>query len=304
MRGDAELIIALALPCVAAWDIKLRWQRADYFQIFGYANPSFVPASDGDDLVPDILTIRAAVVIVNHFLISAPSMIICPLCVALLQPKLEPTSLVRHVVRTLLILVTMIWCVMVTKPLFCRQSPLGCSSGAQGCWLANTYVGLGASMSEFIPVVTCVSGTSSVCSLQGGVVGFCCFVAALYMGTMENPGEQRPTVTILLVVSLFFYLFFIAYPFMVMGIFFAVLSIGALYMPFWYLTAQGRQCSFGPSSMIAFSDLDQVFALVIGACTGLTSIWESVVEYRNAVRGDAVLPFGNVETAETLPRES
>ena len=66
-RQDVELLATLAVPVVAAADIKIRRQRVSFHRVFYYPHPSFVPASDGDDLAADILTIRAALVIVSHF---------------------------------------------------------------------------------------------------------------------------------------------------------------------------------------------------------------------------------------------
>ena len=51
---------------------------------------------------------------------------------------------------------------------------------------------------------------------------------------------------------------------------------------------------FGPSSMIGFGELDQVFALAVGACAGVASIWDSVSDYQRGLQSD-VLPLNNVE---------
>ncbi|KAK3345799.1 hypothetical protein B0T25DRAFT_264202 [Lasiosphaeria hispida] len=284
LRRDAELIIALALPCVAAGDIKLRWERLDFSQIFGYSDPSFVPASDGDFLAPDILTIRAAIVIINHFLISILPMIIAPLVAASFSPS--PSGLVRHLVRTLLILATMIWCLTITKPLFCQASPAG-YSWPGGCRMTNIVISEMASKSNMVPGVGC--GNNEPPALFMGGMGLFSFIIAFGIIAAGTPTGHLLMV-FLAIILLSVLIFLIWYPIVVMMGYFFDIFFGALVVPCWYLTTQGRQCSFGPSNMIAFNDLDQVFALAIGLCAGLASIWDSIAEYRGTFRGDAVPP--------------
>lgn len=56
----------------------------------------------------------------------------------------------------------------------------------------------------------------------------------------------------------------------------------------------------GPSDMIALSDLDQVFTLTIGLCAGLASIWDSVSEYRDAIRSHRLLSESSVGLLEGI----
>jgi len=44
----------------------------------------------------------------------------------------------------------------------------------------------------------------------------------------------------------------------------------------WYFLPSGRQCTFGPSNMIGFMEMDQIFTLAVAAALGLASIWDSI----------------------------
>lgn len=288
LRRDAELVIALALPCVAAGDVKLRWDRVNFHQIFGYTDPSFVPAVDGDDAVPDILSIRAALVVINHFFISVLPMVLGPLIAAVYSPK--PSSGIRHLVRTLLIWVTMIWCLVVTKPLYCQASPAGWAWPG-GCRLTNISMSLMSAKSGMIPGVGC----GELNGLPVEIMGYLAVLSAILavMALAKSDPDLNLVLWIPGVVVLAAPIFSVVYSFLLGAAFFMDLFLGTLVVPFWYLSTQGRECTFGPSNMIAFSDLDQVFALVIGICAGLVSIWDSVTAYREAFR-DETLPSETV----------
>ena len=299
LRRDTELIVALALPCVAAGDIKLRRERVDFSQIFGYEDPSFVPASDGDMLAPDILTIRAAIVIINHFLVSVLPLTIAPLIAAAYTPN--PSGPVRHLVRTLLILATLIWCLAISKPLFCQGSPEG-YGWPGGCDLTNLGISALASRSNMIPGVGC--GNNESPAMLMGVMALMSFMMAFPIVSKWLSAEKHLLLLFLATVLVAALVFSIFYPMILIMGFTLELFTAMLAAPFWYLSSQGRQCTFGPSNMIAFGDLDQVFALAIGVCAGLASIGDSIGEYRDTSRGDVAppdeaLPLDNVEAARS-----
>ena len=154
-----------------------------------------------------------------------------------------------------------------------------------------------ASRSDTIPGVGC--GNNAPPAFFMGALAFFSFIISFFV--LDNTDFPLPDVgfvagflllLLLRSVLLFIPIFLLVYPTIVIMAFFFNLLMATVMVPFWYLAAEGRMCTFGPSNAIAFSDLDQVFALAIGACAGLASIWDSISEYLGAWRGGAIPPDG------------
>jgi hypothetical protein len=139
IRRDLELLACLTLPCVAASDILLRRRRVSPHQIFMYGHPAFVPASDSKESAADILTIRAAIVVVNHFVMSAVVVTILP-WVLLCFSRPPTIDWRRHVLRTIAISATLGWCLIATHPLYSQEFSWVAADWYGGCALTNAFL--------------------------------------------------------------------------------------------------------------------------------------------------------------------
>lgn len=186
LRCDADLIVALALPCVAAGDIKRRWERVDFSQVFIYEDPSSVPVYNGIASVTDILTIWAAIVVINYFVLSILPMMLAPLIANISVP--DCGGRMRRWIRTLSILATMMWCLAKTKPLFCQVSP-GRLNWRGGCYLTNIILGELAFISTAIPGVGC--GNTEAPTIWMGIIGVLSFIGSCQVSANLAKGPRK-----------------------------------------------------------------------------------------------------------------
>lgn len=277
MGQDTELFAALAVAWIAAGDILVRSSRVSDHQVFSYADPSFVAVSDGDDKGSDILTIRAAFVVVNHFTISAWPLALLPLVALGWKEKLRG-CLPRQLLRTLAILVTLIWCNAATKSLMCASDP---SPRPSSCGLTYYTLGSLANVAGMVPGVTCRLNKHDVLIPLSFLMAVIVCLGTVQLGRqLQGPISVRYFATILLA----FLFLAIAIPTMyslavVIYWYLTTLFIGTVMVPFWYISSEGRQCTFWSSSVIGFSELDQIVTVATGAVLSAASIRDSLSDF-------------------------
>ncbi|KAK1760017.1 hypothetical protein QBC47DRAFT_373442 [Echria macrotheca] len=194
----------------------------------------------------------------------------------------------------------MIWCLAITKPLYCQASPM-MQNWPGGCRITNIGMSDLAAKSDMIPGVGCGDNDAPVFFM--GFIGFVCAVLACGFFLKIEPNTHL-SLWIPGIVALGAVFFLILYPFFVVLAYMMDFFLTTLVVPFAYLTTYGRQCVFGPSNMIAFSELDQVFALVVGICAGVASIWDSVTAYRESFHGEVVVAENIEMSAAVAPAPS
>ncbi|KAM7186041.1 hypothetical protein V8F33_012032 [Rhypophila sp. PSN 637] len=163
IRRGADLIAALAIPCIAAGDIQRRRERVSFHQLVNYDHdPSFVPAIYGKDAATDILTIRAAIVVVSHFLTWATALVLFPLVARLLWiPYQEPKGhafrggTARHTLRTTMILLASVWCRSAVKPVYCADPFVVEDEWYGGCKSTNWVPWSISNLAPALGVVSC-----------------------------------------------------------------------------------------------------------------------------------------------------
>ncbi|KAK3325135.1 hypothetical protein B0H66DRAFT_587959 [Apodospora peruviana] len=282
LRRDADLLAALAVPCVAAGDIRLRLQRVTFHQVFTYGDPSFVPVSDGADVATDVLTIRAAIVIVNHFFISAFTLAALP-WLALFLTTGPRRGWLRQLLRTAAISATFLWCVIAIKPLYCKESHFLADEWGGGCYMTNLFPRNAATLLRILPGVCCGSLGSAFGDVAGifGILGVLGGLLAVAKG--DGSCGERAVIFGVVSLAIFFllYVFFGLFPYLYNSV------LGMIIVTFWYLGTHGRNCSFGPSSMIGFMEIDQIFALTVGGSMGIVSIWDSISTFKEEFRANS-----------------
>ncbi len=274
---DTELLATLAVPIVAAADINIRRQRVSFHQVFVYSHPSFVPASDGDDLAADILTIRAALVIVSHFTWFSALLSFAWLSGGGLNLSR------RRLFGAAATVITHAWCIAAVQPLCCS----GFASQLAGPWVGHcdsdhSLLVLHIMASACWPGVTC-GGNRSVWSVVTSVLGGITFASSLGIYLSPRVTVLRGSCLEFLLWCLFIFPWFALVGLLVILPIFFSLS-GAIFAPFWYMRSYGRQCTFGPSSMIGFTELDQIFSLAVGGFLALLSIWHALGSIWPALR--------------------
>lgn len=285
IRQDGELLAALAVPCMAAADIHQQQQRVSFQQLFTYDHPSFVPEIYGEDSAEDILTIRAAVVVVNHFLISAFALASVSWFVddaRQLEHDLEdnsPGPLYRVVFRTMSILVASLWCFLAARPIYCADSFRPLDDWYGGCRITNHFL-TAASCATF-QGVSCDVSVLRVPALT--LTGVMLIIPAVIMllGFEKWPPTRRDwegLATVLAASSalLLFILanLYLGFSFTLNLVFSPFVNL-PIFM-FWYFLPNGRECTFRASNMIGFMEMDQIFTLAVAAALGLASIWDSI----------------------------
>ncbi|KAK5653680.1 hypothetical protein OQA88_8710 [Cercophora sp. LCS_1] len=285
-RRHAELIAAVAYPCVAAGDIRRRLSRVTFHQVFTYVDPSFVAASDGTDVAADVLTIRAAIVVINHFAISQFFMSVIPWLIGSLYPP--PTGLRRSkLVHTVVIQAGLMWCILAVKPLFCWSPDSAANVWLGGCAKTNAVISdFIASIVMVAPGVSCGSQESwlewskRALAVVGLVIGIP-LVLSFVVAQARNGRAGSFLTPVLLWMTIVSILWLFVLSILLVG----NSVIGFLFVVPWYFWPEGRQCTFGPSAMIGFDELDQIFSLVVGASLGLISIGDSVTELWGLAKG-------------------
>lgn len=299
---NSELAIALSVAWVAGGELMRRSGRVTGQQVFIYGDPSFVAAADdeGERMASDVLTARAALVVLNHFLIMAWPLVAYPVMRAIQTQEREYT-LPDCLKRACAVLVTVLWSVASSWKLaadvdvdISMNRGVGCLSPTT---LATNIVRLYAdllvslwwwqAMSVVIMFPVLLVGLSRLVDLlRKQQVPTLSEVAAWALGLVTwVVGCYGGVLVCALVVGL--------------GMPLVVLGMTSGVAPWWYLTRSGRSCVFGPASSIGFGELDQIFFLVTGMIFSGNSIWRSfngAVEWENKGRGPgyAQLPFSAV----------
>ena len=278
LRLDIELLTALAIPSIAATDIFRRTGRVEFHQVFTYASsqPSFVPAVDGE-AAADIVSIRAAIVVVNHFFISAAALVFIPpiVQIATSRQSLSHKGAVRRMLlRSAATVVVWVWCIVATKPLYCGGRRGGVFSNLDwdvggSCGRTNGFLWVAASFSEILPWASCGSASSA-----GPAMAIAFVMASGVLSAFMQLGGIGGFFGGWLAVFITLYLAMLLLPNILGSL------IGFLYVNIWYFWTEGRRCTFGPSDSIGSSEMDQICGLIIGVFLGSASIWESISSVR------------------------
>lgn len=261
LRRDLELVFALVVVCVAAGDVYLRSRQLSFHQLFTYSHPSFVPTSESDEAAADILATRAALVFLNQFVLAVAPVAILPIVIL---PELTG----RQIFRSLAIFATLVWSFAATQKLICSGTQFFSDDWYGAC--GSAYVGLVslATTGNIVPGGNCgVSIWTNAWFITS--LGFITFLLAVNrVNMMKGPSGSVIIwwVVFLLAATLYCVLF----------LWVCLLSVMSLFLPFIYIVPTSRQCMFGPSSSISFSELDQIFFLVTAAIASACSIWDSI----------------------------